>query len=345
MEPLLDENCKTAEPSNGPSLLDLPDELVTLIFRVVYLLERDEKRTGTAVSLNGIRVNKRIYALAVKSIHIQSAVPYPNLLASALGSFTTLESLELETNSMISASITKISKLESLHSLSLTGSTTFEDRSFALSNSSIRQLSGTTSGALQQLLESGTASTLEVLELRTSDLQAQRMDAAFAAASNNEQPLSCSRFGHFEFIFDFLRRAKPKHIKLSHISEFPFLRTKEVFPFVRYLELQGSAQVSPTDNLEALHSLLSRFPSLEHLTLTTLRFNSTRTSLVSDYTKLSYAAFVMSYPIFTALLTVLRTTTILHFEYEPPTDLLKLRGTRASTDEDLGVEVIRMLRK
>ncbi|BGP49839.1 hypothetical protein JCM10450v2_005744 [Rhodotorula kratochvilovae] len=402
MEPLLDENCKTDSPPKGPSLLDLPDELVTLIFRFVYVLERDEARTGTAAPLKRIRVNKRTFSLAypvflehigfpllhalsadvflggllqhsrhmtnVKSVKIHNVNRYQNLIAGVLVSFTTLRSLEFADKLAIPACVTSaISQLTNLQSLRLTGDSTFEDRRFTLANTTIRQLTGTMSGAVQQLLGIGTSTTLEVLELQTSDIgvldrflrsimplfvvdspthnSKARSLRAFELAMDDKQPSMQPHADRYKFLFNFLALAEPGIIKLSHISKCPILRANESFPFVRHLVLQGYAPLFSSNNLEALYSLLSRFPFLTHLTLTSFPFHDTRYTLVSDYVDLPYAAFVMRYPIFAALLAFLRTTTILHFEYEPQTELLKLRGTRASTDEDLGVEVIRMLRK
>ncbi|BGP41670.1 hypothetical protein JCM10449v2_005661 [Rhodotorula kratochvilovae] len=65
MEPLLDENRKTDTPPRGPSLLDLPDELIARIFEDVGYDTAVDQPTRIMPPPRGICLNKRIFRIVL----------------------------------------------------------------------------------------------------------------------------------------------------------------------------------------------------------------------------------------------------------------------------------------
>ncbi|BGP49815.1 hypothetical protein JCM10450v2_005720 [Rhodotorula kratochvilovae] len=412
MEPLLNETRKTDTPPRGPSLLDLPDELITLIFRFVYLLERDEKRTGTAIPLDRIRVNKRTFSLAypmflqvirfpnfgayrsatdaffggmvrqsrywqhVKRVEIQDVSNNPALTSGTLASLRDLRSLSIVTSDPIPAELTSaIIKLEHLSDLTMTGTSTLQDGDFDLRESSIRRLEGSSGSLIQQMLRYGRGGSLEELvlhcaglsnyEIPWQSLRVLRLQGdshrgvhshvpgslqSLENAISRETPLPLVTFDlsmhdssavgtqayaegqarRVELLSAVLRLSEATQLKLSRLSSCPLFNTLEVFP---------------CDNLEALHSLLSRFSSLTHLTLISLPFHEEHTSLIADHSTRSFAILGLRYPAFAAFLTYVRTTPILTVQYEPDTETLKMLCTRTDRDAEFAVEVVKVLRR
>ncbi|GAA5838777.1 hypothetical protein JCM9279_003859 [Rhodotorula babjevae] len=58
------DNASAGTAATTTSLLDLPGELVSRVFKSVYELERDDKRIGVAVTFERIRISRRIYSIA-----------------------------------------------------------------------------------------------------------------------------------------------------------------------------------------------------------------------------------------------------------------------------------------
>ncbi|GAA6048316.1 hypothetical protein JCM3770_000945 [Rhodotorula araucariae] len=262
------------EPSKG--LLDLPDELLTVIFRYIYILERDEKRTGTAVTLDRIRINKRIRRIA-----------FPLFL-------------------------------DHLHFPSFMRKNTSSDTCF---------------GGLAAV------SRNEPLPLATFELG---MHSSFEVGTPEYDERQAVRL---RLLHTVLVLADATQLVLTGFASLPFFYAAEVFPSVRRLDLQGSAELWLTDNLEGIRSLLGCLPRLDQLALTSFFFHAENTTLVAEYGQLPFAAFGLRYPAFAALLTFVRTTSVLDFQYKPEWPPVELRCTRASRDDDFDAEVIWMMRR
>ncbi|GAA5838923.1 hypothetical protein JCM9279_003901 [Rhodotorula babjevae] len=410
-----------AEPTSSPSLLDLPDELLFLIFEYAH---EDEDEYGRRLEL--IRVNRRIYALArpvalaqvvaplsghfahpdhlvdnffgllsrqapcyghIKSIYI-GWVNAPILLGNLLVACPALESLfvgnELkETDVMPSRVLRILPELKSLFTLSLDGPFSLGDPTFDLRTTTIRRLSITREHKvlladgkgehLEQLdlwdprLEGCTVpwSSLKVLSLHgsatgdgTLEDGASVLPALEEVARSGPVPLKRfelqldtaqednerSRSAYYRFMYAVVRLAKPRSVHLSLYACPPFLAGNESFPSVFNLDLKvGEGFLFSTEFLPVFASFLSHFPSLVALRLQTDYPTSpiARQSFFADCITLSPAAFALRHPPFSALLTFLRTTDVLRFDFCHNNNRRSLRSTRSSRTEAYELEVFR----
>ncbi|BGP41697.1 hypothetical protein JCM10449v2_005688 [Rhodotorula kratochvilovae] len=412
------------ERVKGPSLLDLPDDLL-IIFRYVFVLECDEKRNGSAVAPDRIRLTKRIHALAspiflefvrfpylgkygasrdaffgwvvrqsdywhhVRHLEILDLTNAPFMTTATLIAFRNLRSLSIVSSGIVPARLTSaIRTLKNLSDLALTAVSGLTDDSFDLRKTAIRRLDGSSSLAVEKMLQGGRGNSLLELILRINDLRGYEVPwqslrvlrlkgsgnegvsagapiflQSLENATSRDTPLPLVTFElsmhgssangtpafaegqarRIELLCAVLRVSEATQLKLSCLPFCPVFETAEVFPCVRRLDLQGTAPLWKTDNLEALHSLLSHLPSLTQLSISAFPFHDSHASLVTDYSIFPPVRFGLRYPAFNAFLVLIRSTAVLDIEYDPETEPLMLHYARASVHEDFSAEVIRLM--